>query len=71
MNEARLIEDVETFFEACTVSGVRVLIISHKTEYAKMGKTETNLRAASLSWMKGKRCFETYGVGFLIDRGIF
>jgi len=71
MNEAKLIEGVETFFEFCKVPKVRVFIVSHKTEYAKMGKTETNLRAASLSWMKGKGFFEPYGFGLSLEDVFF
>ena len=71
MNEAKLIKGVKTFFEFCKVSKIRVFIISHKTEYAKLDKTGTNLRDASLSWMKGKGFFETYGFGLSIEDVFF
>jgi hypothetical protein len=71
MNEAKLIEGVKTFCECCKVSKIRVCIISHKTEYAKMDNTRTNLRAASLSWMKGKGFFEPSRFGLSIGDVFF
>ena len=71
MNEAKLIEGVKAFFESCKLNKIRVFIISHKTEYAKMDQTGTNLREVSLSWMKRNGFFETYGFGLPIENVFF
>ena len=71
MNEAKLIEGVKAFFESCKLNKIRVFIVSHKTEYAKMDKTGTNLREASLTWMKGRGFFERCGFGLSIEDVFF
>jgi hypothetical protein len=71
MNEAKLIEGVKAFLAFCMVSKVRVFIVSHKTEYAKMDKTVTNLRQASMSWMKEKGFFGEYGFGLTTEDVFF
>ena len=63
MGEARLIDGVQTFFKLCKHFRVRVYIISHKTEFAKLDKTGTNLRVAALTWMREKEFFEADGLG--------
>ena len=63
MEEARLIDGVQTFFEFCKLYKVRVYIISHKTEFAKFDETRTNLRAATLTWMRINSFFEADGFG--------
>lgn len=63
MEEARLINGVQTFFELCKLYKVKVYIISHKTEFAKFDETGTNLRAVAMIWMKKNRFFETGGLG--------
>lgn len=62
MEEARLINGVQTFFELCKLYKVKVYIISHKTEFAKFDETGTNLRAVAMAWMKKNRFFETNGL---------
>jgi hypothetical protein len=52
MGEAKLIEGVPEFFAACRQRGLPVHIISHKTEYAGYDDTKTNLRQATLAWLK-------------------
>jgi hypothetical protein len=71
MNEAKLIEGVKAFFESCKLNKIRVFIVSHKTKYAKMGQTGTNLREVSLSWMKRKGFFETHGFGLSLENVFF
>lgn len=58
MNEAELIDGVEAFFGLCRQRGVKVYIISHKTEIASLGGPKINLRTTALSWMKKNRFFE-------------
>jgi len=63
MNEARLIDGVTEFFQACRQHGVRSVVVSHKTEYAGYDDTRTNLRQAALAWMEAQRFFELDGLG--------
>jgi len=63
MEEARLIDGVQTFFELCKQHKTKVYIISHKTEFAKFDETGTNLRVVAMAWMKKNRFFETDGLG--------
>ncbi len=63
MNEARLIDGVETFFKLCQKHKARVYIISHKTEYANLGEMRTNLRSVAVAWMNRNRFFEANGLG--------
>ena len=63
MRDARLIDGVQTFFELCQQHKVRVYIISHKTKFAKLDETGTNLRVAALTWMRRNRFFEADGLG--------
>lgn len=62
MEEARLIDGVQMFFELCKLYKVRVYIISHKTEYANFDETGTNLRVAAVTLMRGNRFFEADGL---------
>jgi len=63
MGEAELIDGVKTFFELCKRYKVKLFIISHKTEYAKLDETATNLWLASLTWMERNKFFEPDGLG--------
>ena len=64
ISEAKLIEGVEQFFKSCRDFGVRVFVISHKTEFAAADETGTNLRLAAMDWMSDQRFFSTKGAGF-------
>lgn len=70
MPEARLSGGVKTFLRSCREHRVRVHVVSHKTEYAKLDTTGTNLRAAALNWMRAKGFFERDGVG-LSERHVY
>ena len=48
MPDARPMEGVKEFMGACKKRGIRVLIVSHKTEYANFGDPTVNLREAAL-----------------------
>ena len=63
MGEARLIDGVQTFFELCKQHKVAVYIISHKTEFASLDETQTNLRVAAVTWMRENGFFEADGFG--------
>ena len=52
MIEARAMEGIKEFLEECSVRGVPVWIVSHKTEFANFGDPTVNLRAAALNWME-------------------
>lgn len=63
MKEAILIDGVKDFFELCRRYRVKIFIISHKTEFARLDETRTNLRVAALAWMEMKGFFEVDGPG--------
>jgi diaminopimelate decarboxylase len=63
IGEARLIDGVPRFFELCRTRGVKVYIVSHKTEFSRYDTTGTNLRAAALEWMTAHGFFESNRLG--------
>jgi hypothetical protein len=63
IGEARLIEGVPQFFELCRTRGVKVYIVSHKTEFSRYDTTGTNLRAAAIQWMTENGFFESNRLG--------
>ena len=63
ISEAKLIEGVPRFFELCRRHGVKVHIVSHKTEFSQFDTTGTNLRTAALEWMTANDFFEHNGLG--------
>ena len=63
MPSAQIIEGVREFLLASRRLGIRTYIISHKTEYAKFDETGTNMRAASLDWMRQAGFFDPDGIG--------
>ena len=71
IHEARLIEGVSQFFQLCCRHGVRVYIVSHKTEYSRYDTTGTNLRNAALAWMTANRFFQPDGLGMTRDMVFF
>lgn len=62
IGEARLSEGVPRFFELCRRNGVKIYIISHKTECSRFDTTGTNLRSAALGWMAANGFFEQEGL---------
>jgi hypothetical protein len=71
IGEARLIDGVWEFFKLCQQNGVRVYIISHKTEFANYDGSRTNLRRAALDWMKANQFFQEEGLGLSLDSVFF
>ena len=70
MGEATLMEGVEDFLARCRRRGSKVFIVSHKSEFARLDATGTNLRGAALSWMEEKGLFKTEVSG-LTRRDVF
>lgn len=61
--EARPSDGIEAFLGMCKQRGVRLYVISHKTDYANFDNTHTNLRTAAINWMKQNRVFGADGLG--------
>ncbi len=62
MQQALITEGAEEFIRCCRDSGMTVVIVSHKTEYANYDETRTNLRIAALDWMAAHGFFERDGL---------
>jgi hypothetical protein len=58
MGDATLIQGVKEFFQLCKQHEVPAYIISHKTKYAPYDGTKTNLREASLVWIRSNGLLE-------------
>lgn len=71
MDAAQLIEGVDAFVRRCRAAALPVFIVSHKTLYAGMDETGTNLREAALRWMESRGFFEAAGLGFSRDHVFF
>jgi hypothetical protein len=67
MPQARLVDGVAEFVTACHRGGLRLFIVSHKTEFAGYDATGTNLRTAALDWMTANRFFDARGLGLCRD----
>lgn len=63
IHEAKLIDGVPEFFRLCSRRGVKVYVISHKTEVSRFDTEGINLRQAALGWMTVRRFFEREGLG--------
>jgi len=58
MSEARLAQGVLNFFRKCRRRGIKLYIVSHKTEFANYDETRTNLREAAMAWMTDNGFFD-------------
>ena len=67
MKEAQLCEGVGNFLHECRRRGIKVFIVSHKTEFANYDETQTNLRQAATKWMAGNGFFEGGGFGLSLE----
>jgi hypothetical protein len=63
IGEAKLFDGVSYFMAACTLRGVNVSIISHKTQFAAAEPNGTDLRQAALGWMEQQDFFSSSGFG--------
>ncbi len=64
MDEAVLSDGVPAFLRDCRERGIRVVVVSHKTEFAPLDPGRTNLREAALAWMTRQGFFEPGDLGF-------
>ena len=71
MPDARPMEGVKEFMGACKERGIRVLIVSHKTEYANFGDPAVNLREAALRWLEAQGFMNSKHFGVGRDRIFF
>ena len=71
MPDARPMEGVKEFMGACKERGIRVLIVSHKTEYANFGDPAVNLREAALQWLGAQGFMDSARFGVGRDRIFF
>lgn len=62
MAEAEMVDGVAPFLDACRARGVRVVIVSHKTDYAGVDPTRTPLRDAARAWMAAQGFFERFAI---------
>jgi len=61
MSEADPAPGVEAFLAACAAAGVRVSIISHKTEFPAIGE-RVNLRDAARAWLAARGLLARHGI---------
>ena len=61
MAEAEPASGVEAFLGACAAAGVRVSIISHKTEFPALGE-RVSLREAARSWLAARGLADRHGI---------
>lgn len=59
IGEATPAEGATEFFSECFQRGVKIAIVSHKTEFASYDETGTNLRSAAMSWLERHRFLES------------
>jgi hypothetical protein len=71
IGEATLIAGVPEFFQLCRERGVKVYIVSHKTEFSRYDTSGTNLRSAALQWMTANGFFEPNRLGLTRDHVFF
>lgn len=67
IGEAVPSEGATEFLEECYRHGVKVNIVSHKTEFASYDETGTNLRSAALSWLEQHRLLDSESYGLTGD----
>ena len=63
MGEATLMPGAADFLLACKARRVRVVIVSHKTEFGHFDRDRVNLRRAARAWMRAQGFFDTDELG--------
>ena len=63
MGKATLMPGAADFLLACKASRVRVVIVSHKTEFGHFDRDRVNLRRAARVWMGTQGFFDTDKLG--------
>lgn len=71
ISQACLNEGVEDFLKTCAQRGIKVYVVSHKTEYSPFDGTRVNLRRAALDWMTANHFFRADGMGLCSDQVYF
>lgn len=71
MNDARLMDGVQSFFVQCKNKNIDINIVSHKTVYAGIDGNGINLREATLDWMEQNDFFKEEGMGLAVDNVFF
>jgi hypothetical protein len=59
ISEAGFVDGVQEFLGLCGTGGIRLYIVSHKTEYSGVDEERVNLREAAMKWMESKGLFRT------------
>lgn len=57
IQEAQAFEGALAFLTRCHAAGITTRIISHKTQFAGIDPTGTDLRMAAMAWMEGRGFF--------------
>ncbi len=70
INRAEAFEGARRFFRRCGEQGIRVLIVSHKTQYAKVSNTNVDLKAAAMAWLETNGFFKD-AIGLSPQRDVF
>jgi hypothetical protein len=63
MAEAVLLDGVAQFFGQCIDRGIKIFVVSHKTEFANYDPTRANLHDAAVNWLHEKNFFSNTGIG--------
>lgn len=63
ISEAELLPGVAEFFRRCRNAGLQVVVVSHKTEFARGGDGVTNLRGCALGFLRQHGFFDTSEAG--------
>ena len=71
IGRARPIPDVDTFCKAVRARGVRLTIVSHKTEFGHEDPHRVALRDAALDWLESNGFFRPDRHGFTRDDVLF
>lgn len=71
MADARPMDGVKSFIEACKARGIPVAIVSHKTEFANFGDPTVNLRDAARRWLESEGFVDSATCGVGRDRIFF
>jgi len=61
--QASLNKGAANFIKACVDQGIKVYVVSHKTEYSPFDTHRVNLQQAALNWMAANDFFKEDGLG--------
>ena len=71
MGDAELMPNVDRFFRTCRESGIKVSVVSHKTQFPADCSVSSDLRKAAWSWMSEQGFFSEKGFGLSAGDIIF